>query len=109
MDIIELVARWFVITIFLMGFIANTFGFKSVREEFSRWGIPQFIRVSTGVIEGVLAILLAFKIETANAACISSIVMASAIVIVVLNGELKKSILPGVVMVMAIITMYSNI
>ncbi|WP_275554468.1 DoxX family membrane protein [Mixta sp. Marseille-Q2659] len=109
MSILELICRWFVIGIFTMGFVANTFGLPSVKEEFRQWKIPQWIRVLTGIAEGCVAIMLIFQVYPAIASFVASIIMAAALIIICYNGEMKKAPLPLLVLISSLITLYFSL
>ncbi|MDT8849011.1 DoxX family protein [Pantoea dispersa] len=96
------ISVWFIIIIFTLGFFVNILGPAPVREEFRRWGLPQWLRVITGLAEGGIALLLITGILVGPALLAASVVMGAATITVLRNGEQLHALLPVLVMIVAL-------
>ncbi|HBS7037845.1 TPA: DoxX family protein [Klebsiella pneumoniae] len=101
----ENIILWSVIVVFLAGFAINTLGPKPVREEFSRWGIPKWVRLATGITEGVIAILLIFKLWTMAALFAAALLMTAAVKIVLYNQEMRRALIPFSALILVLISL----
>ncbi|HDZ2453955.1 TPA: DoxX family protein [Klebsiella pneumoniae] len=102
---VENIILWSVIVFFLVDFILNISGPKPIREEFSRWGIPQWVRFATGSVEGIIAILLIFKLWTIVALSAAALLMTAAVQVVLYNQEMRRALIPFSVLVLILISL----
>ncbi|MZG21839.1 hypothetical protein F6X50_02480 [Dickeya dianthicola] len=101
----EIVSKWIVILVFLVGGILNTIGIKSVRDEFSRWGLNSWIRMGVGFCELIIAILLIMNVWVSQSLIFSALIMIFAVLIITYNKEYAKACLPAVVLLVIIISL----
>lgn len=100
---------WIIIAVFIAGFLVNIFGPKPVREEFTRWGLPQWLRIFAGIAEGVIAVLLIAKLYILTALVIASFVMSAAVLIVLYNQEIRRALIPFSVLVVILISISQHV
>lgn len=103
------VVHWIVVIIFGAGFFANVTGPKPIRQEFERWGLPAWLRIITGVGEGVVAVMLIWHVAVISALLIAALIMAAAVLIVLYNQETRRAIVPLVVMILVLISLVQHL
>ncbi|MDE8743812.1 DoxX family protein [Pectobacterium polaris] len=101
----EIVSKWIVILVFLVGGILNTIGIQSVRDEFSRWGLNSWIRIGVGLCELVIAILLIMNVWVSQNLIFAALIMIFAVLIIAYNREYTKTCLPAVVLLVIMISL----
>ncbi|EDF4476589.1 hypothetical protein GBS67_14830 [Salmonella enterica subsp. enterica serovar Typhimurium] len=93
----EVVSRWIVALIFLVGGILNVIGIRPVREEFTRWGLKPWMRVGTGLSELVIATTLLMNIFVVQSLLAAVMIMMSAVAVIIYNKESNRAWVPGIV------------
>lgn len=101
----EVVSRWIVALVFLVGGILNMIGIRPIREEFSRWGLKPWMRVGTGLSEIVIATTLIMNIFILQSLLIAAVIMVSAIGIIIYNRESNRAWVPGFILFLIVLAL----
>ncbi|MEL0429794.1 DoxX family protein [Klebsiella pneumoniae] len=101
----EIVSRWIVALIFLVGGVINIIGIKPVRDEFSRWGLRPWMRIGTGISELLLAFALLTNVYVIQSLIASALIMLSAMIIIAYNKEMSRIWVPGSVLFFIVLSL----
>lgn len=101
----EVVSRWIVALIFLVGGILNVIGIRPVREEFTRWGLKPWMRVGTGLSELVIATTLLMNIFVVQSLLAAVMIMMSAVAVIIYNKESNRAWVPGIVIFLIVLSL----
>lgn len=87
---------------FLVGSVGNIFVSEEIAADYARWGYPAWFHYVTGLLELMIALLLAVASLRFWGAVFGAVVMLSAVATVVLHGEYAHAIAPLVVLAVSV-------
>ncbi|TCQ99092.1 DoxX family protein [Neorhizobium sp. JUb45] len=94
---------WLLAAFFLVGALGNWAAPGHVREDYVRWGYPDWFHRLTGVLELIVAILLIAALSRAWGMALGAAIMVAAIATLLRHHEFRHALLPtGVLIVIAI-------
>lgn len=105
----ENIIIYLLVVIFSIGFVVNVTGPNFVRNEFYRWGLPQWLRLAIGIIEGVIALFLFLKLWVLATLVTASLIMTSAVLIVLYNQEMRRALVPFFVLILVLTSISEHI
>lgn len=100
---------WVIVVVFTAGFFVSIIGPKPVREEFTRWGLPQWVRIITGLTEGIIATLLIIKMWTLLALVAASFIAAANVLIILYNQQMRRALIPFVLLYIVLISISQHL
>ncbi|MXV05470.1 DoxX family protein [Enterobacter sp. ABFQC] len=101
----EIISRWIVAFIMLAGGVINTVGINTVRQEFLRWGLKDWIRIAVGIIELVIAVLLITNSYVIPALSLAALLMFAAVLIILFHREYSRAWVPGVIWFLTLLSL----
>lgn len=95
---LKFVLVWALVLFFIAGGIGNLFPPDTVRADYARWGYPGWFHYVTGVMELVVAALIAHPATRLAGSILGCLIMGSAFVTLLLHGEYSHAIAPTVIL-----------
>lgn len=95
------VLAWLLAAFFLIGTVTNVILPGTFRQDYARWGYPDWFHWVTAVLELAVVILLVFPAVRLFGAALGVAVMIAAVGTLLIYREYKHAIAPIVIMVLA--------
>lgn len=101
----ELLA-WALALFFLVGAIGNGIAPTNVRQEYARWGYPDWFHFVTAALELLVAAFFVFPATRELAVGLGALIMLAAIATLLFHKEFKHALLPTTVLIVLIVQLY---
>lgn len=98
------VLAWFLFAFFFVGAVRNWIGPTNVRNDYIRWGYPDWFHRVTAVLELLTSILLALASTRLWGVALGAGVMLAAIATLLRHNEYKHAMLPTTVLLVLVLT-----
>ena len=93
---IHLVLIWLLVAAFLGAGVFNAIGTAGTKTDFARWGYPSWWNILTGILEIVIAGLIALPVTRIAGLAVGAVVIAAAVVTVLRHREFSHLVPLGV-------------